>query len=257
VSSSFPVPRVAGKNTPRARNASAGAVDPGGVIADGSTVTVDGAGVLSAIGSVAPPEPANTVYAGPATGAASVPTFRSLVAADLPPGVGQFQLISQVTLATAQLTIDFSAIPATFKNLSLVLVAKSSGNVAGGFDVLDLRMNGDAAANYLWSRYFAQVSAMTVQSAAGAQTTLCAGFIPANASAATQAGCVFIDVPKYSGTTFAKTFNSRFSCYDSVEIVTGAAGGRWNNTAAVNELTLLLDSGNTFVAGSAAFLYGY
>jgi hypothetical protein len=47
MSSSFPVPVTRGKDTPRARNASEGAVSPGGVIPDGVDCSVNSQGVLS------------------------------------------------------------------------------------------------------------------------------------------------------------------------------------------------------------------
>jgi hypothetical protein len=93
-------------------------------------------------------ESANTVYAGPATGAPAIPTFRALTAADLPPGV--LSSVS-VTFTAAQIIAAAGGTPQTilagiagkvivpfgltleYKFGSAAFVVTDSGGITGGF----------------------------------------------------------------------------------------------------------------------------
>lgn len=56
---------------------------------------------------------ANTVYAGPTTGAAAVPTFRALVTADMPAGIGTVTSVAHTLAVPAFLTQSVTGSPVT------------------------------------------------------------------------------------------------------------------------------------------------
>lgn len=87
----------------------------------GSPVTT--AGTLTA--SLAN-EVANTVFAGPSSGSDSIPTFRTLVLADLPAGVSDYA-VNEFTLSPTDISNGFVTLSTTPINPTLTLL-----NVIGG-----------------------------------------------------------------------------------------------------------------------------
>jgi parallel beta-helix repeat protein len=165
-------------------------------------------------------------------------------------GSSDFVKITEVVVGSAVPTVTFSSIPATYRNLKLVVTGRTS---AGGTD-FSATFNGDVGANY-------QAVLVFNGSGAGAstgfsQTSVAIGSTASSAAPANQAGVSEIMIYDYSGTTFFKSVTGMTHRLDGVAtayIIWYAA--TWNSTAAINAIALAAGAGN-FVTGSVFTLYG-
>ena len=147
-------------------------------------------------------------------------------------------------------TVTFSSIPATYKNLRLHIVGRSTHTA---YDVHGyLRFNNDTSSNYR-GRY-----------------TLSNGTLPLYVQ--NNASSFALAIPDFPGSYIDTNDFASGICeiYDyantnQIKIVTGFGGystggwgqssGYWNSTAAVNRIDMVLATGN-WVAGSHFALYG-
>lgn len=171
-------------------------------------------------------------------------------------GTGLVKLFDS-TLAIAANTIDTgaNAIPTGHGDLMIVITGRSSG-AGNGFSVL-LTFNGDGGNHY---NYFVvrdnsgALGDLHVVAAAAALP----GQLPGAGSTANYPASMTIWVPGYDGTTFFKQANS-LSGYGDAGGVTfqqwsGSFG--WASTAAINQVTIALNTPNNFVAGTRMAIYG-
>ena len=172
-------------------------------------------------------------------------------------GSGALTQIAQQTLSSPVSFVTFSSIPATFTTLILIVSTASSTGGTGTASI-QMQFNGDSGGNYDWVYILGTISAAT-SGDAGSQTSLFVGNIPQAGDATNSAGSATITIPSYAATTFLHNFlANNFAIANSL---TGSAlqliqtGGVWNNTAAINSITLNCSSGN-FIAGSVFTLYG-
>lgn len=161
-------------------------------------------------------------------------------------------LISDQTLGSPAAAITFSAIPATYKHLRVILDVASSR--ASTNDTVTLRFNSDSTSAHYVGAYITGTGTV-VSEVEGDQTTAisvaqCSGTSQANYSA----GATIL-IPNYAGTTFnqnviAETYG--FTGAGRINI----HGGTWGTQAAVTRIDLQLFTGPNFVTGSRATLYG-
>jgi hypothetical protein len=148
-------------------------------------------------------------------------------------------------------TITFSSIPATYASLQLRGVAKWNTN----FDVLQLRFNGDSAANYA-SHHLMGDSSSAIATGLASQSRI---RLSADGYSFENTGYVplIIDIHDYASTTKTKT----------VRIFLGSdqntsprrvllASGLWNNTAAITTVALSTQSASNFSTETLISLYG-
>jgi hypothetical protein len=169
-------------------------------------------------------------------------------------GGGALARIAQVIVTGAPAAnISFTAIPATYEDLILVL----DGQLTGPANFVWGSLNGDTAANYQWARGYFQTSGIGFST--GTAIGLDIGLID---GAGTVAG-------SYGGTlectlyNYARTLHRKRSMARSALRTTAAAAGlsteiqtsEWSGTAAVNAWLLTPDTGS-FVVGTVATLYG-
>jgi hypothetical protein len=158
--------------------------------------------------------------------------------------------IAETTLATPTASIDFTSIPQTYRQLRVVLTARSS---ASGAANLSMAVNGDStSANY--NMQYVEGSGPTAYVGNNAWLfigTACDAASPANWFAEFD-----VTIPDYRSTA------ARYRDYTCVwhgatgaTPTTGVWATWWQNTAAITRLTFTLAVGN-FVAGSYAALYG-
>jgi len=167
-------------------------------------------------------------------------------------------LFSDVTLGSDTATIDFTSIPATYKHLRLIAFLRSA-KAAVNVDALILVVNNDTTSG----RYFLQhiEAANTTVSAyedVTTNTSFYMGDIPAATSPANLFGTLILDIPNYSGTIGMKTMS--VSILGPRDVTTGTiylqtSGGIYNQTAAINRLTLSALGGD-LLTGCVASLYG-
>jgi hypothetical protein len=162
------------------------------------------------------------------------------------------KLIESKTLGTAQASIEFTSIPATFTDL-VVLVAGRSSNNNSPYYVADLFIGFNGTTTNLTGRYLWGSS-----SAAGSFSgTTFIGWVPSNDATSNTFGNVSIYIPNYAGST-----NKSLSVDDVTETNhsnsdanrISLAATLWSQTAAITSFALTTQ-GN-FVAGSTVSLYG-
>lgn len=170
-----------------------------------------------------------------------------------------YTLISHQELGGAQASIVFNSIPQTFTDLYLVLSLRVS--FGDHIAVAAINFNG-AGLNSNWRRLVGagatNISYGTFSgNSTNAYTASVAGNFATNNTFANQS----IYIPNYRGST-TKSYSSDFSLSSSANggsfpgyVEFGIVSGFWNNTAAINSITINSPSGN-LVANSSATLYG-
>jgi hypothetical protein len=164
--------------------------------------------------------------------------------------------LQEITVpAGGQATIDFPAIPATYKSLVVVLVGR--GDTAAPSVQVTMRLNADATASYDTQTQTA-VATTTAAVEAIAATSARVGSLAAASAPSGAGGEIEIVIPDYTVTAVRRRFQSSGSC--GTADATGGQTletdrGQWRSTVAVNEVTLLAGVGN-FAAGTVATLYG-
>jgi hypothetical protein len=159
--------------------------------------------------------------------------------------------LATTTLGSTASSVTFSSIPATYKDLIVVVSAANSTN-----DVTwSMTFNSDTGANYSYvlARGFSSTSAQS-QSLSGQTSMFIAGWSFGQGTA-TQTPLV-LQIMDYSATDKHKTLLNRFQTQrndGSNEV--GMLAGRWGSTNAINTVRLFPNS-STFAAGSTFSLYG-
>jgi hypothetical protein len=148
--------------------------------------------------------------------------------------------LATVTLGASASSVTFSSIPATYRDLILIVTASGGGEVDER-----LRFNGDTGSNYSFVRMYGDGST-TVSSST---TTTYIRNIAFGLSALHN---VIIQIMDYSATDKHKTTLGRGN---NASTNTIATAGRWANTAAITSIDYSFSSGS-FPAGSTFNLYG-
>lgn len=178
---------------------------------------------------------------------------RSMVAMSLASGTGPV-LLSEVVTSGSQANVTFSSIPATYRNLRIMVSAR--GDAAAASAQLRLQFNGDTAANYEWqATYFTNTTSV---SGGTATTQIAPADIPAASASTGAVGLADITISNYIGTIFHKSvlFLAGLQPGSSGTSMSSINGyGRWKNTAAISSVKVFLSSGN-FVDGSIVSIYG-
>lgn len=157
-----------------------------------------------------------------------------------------YEPIATNTLASAATSITFSSIPSTYTDLRIVFWSSTgSADNANGF-----RFNGDTGSNY---------SNTTLQgngsSATSFRNTNSTWMVEIMGGGLTGGMMATADILNYANTTTYKTAIGR-SERDSGGRATTAVVGLWRSTAAINSVTILTGTANTFPVGTIATLYG-
>lgn len=159
-------------------------------------------------------------------------------------------------------SINLNAIDQTYKSLMLMVQGHDIGTTSV-FSNLILRLNGDAASNYVWRQN------VTDSGTAGTASSLSdtgmvmgdvatdstynatTGSAPASPTFSNQQ----IFLPNYNLTDRYKTVASQSACIGTAGQRVGNYGGTWKNMAAITSLSLSLGI-NAFKVGSHVALYG-
>jgi hypothetical protein len=159
--------------------------------------------------------------------------------------------LATLTLGSAQSTVTFSSIPATYRDLRLVIVA----DMTSGAEQMRMRLNSDST----YSNYSGVGMAGTGSSALSATWSGSAGYgegsriqYQAFQQASTSAVQTEINILDYSATDKHKTTLVRAS---KPAGGVDAIASRWASTSAVTSILLDMFSGS-FTAGSTFSLYG-
>lgn len=158
-----------------------------------------------------------------------------------------YEPISTTTLSSATNSITFSSIPSTYTDLRVVWVLSGvSGTATPG-----LRLNGASGVSY-------GTTVVRGNGTDAATATYSDNLIYLSGTnsipSATTAALITIDIFSYTGST-KKTCLSTGSFDRNGTGATVATVALWDNTAAINSVTILLNSNNQSV-GTTATLYG-
>lgn len=153
--------------------------------------------------------------------------------------------------------IDVQNIPATYRHLLVEAVVRAE--TAGVVDNVNLSLNNDAVdANYDSVVVQGVGAAVSASEAMGGASSRFVSACPGAGSPASQFAVVRIVIPNYSVATQNKTYRAESDSWES----RGSGGMRlrryskgWNNTAAINRLTLAANGGN-LATGSSMSVYG-
>jgi hypothetical protein len=164
-----------------------------------------------------------------------------------------YESIASTTLGSAAATVTFSSISASFTDLVLVVMGRSSRTSASSDQFL-VNVNSDTGSNYSQTFLFGNGSTAG-SSRASNGTYIYAGDIDATGGSS-YAGfsTIILNFQNYSNTTTNKTVLSRTS---SPNTFVEAVVGLWRSTAAINSITLdLVTASAEFVSNSTFTLYG-
>jgi hypothetical protein len=164
------------------------------------------------------------------------------------PAARTYEPITTTTLGSAQTTVSFSSIPATYTDLVLIMVHNSSGT-ATAFNGY-LRFNSDSGSNYSKTQMLGVGAAQSQRSSNA--TSLVWPFDD------TTWTVTRFNIMNYANTTTNKTtiFRQDMGTYGTAAVV-----GLWRSTSAINAISLTAsDQGggtaDQFTAGSTFTLYG-
>ena len=152
-----------------------------------------------------------------------------------------YTALANITLGSSASSVTFSSIPATYRDLVLVMNGTST---AGSYAFL--RFNSDTGSNYSYL-FMHGDGASAVSSAFSSQTQGYIANIDAGAINAT-----LTQIMDYSATDKHKTFLSRNGQGGGLVIATA---GRWANTSAVTSMSVTMNTGS-FSTGHTFALYG-
>lgn len=167
--------------------------------------------------------------------------------------------LADVVLAAPAATVDFSSIPATFRGLRVELSARGD-HPASITDFLCRFNNVTTVTQYHTVGSYVTAVGLTQVEWAGSLSGVVLGTLPAaSATQANEFGGYVFSIPDYAGTTGLKNLicagGARWGGAGGGSQRRYALHGTWDNTAAVDRLTLFPANGN-FAAGSRFTLYG-
>ena len=149
--------------------------------------------------------------------------------------------LATTTLGASASSVTFSSIPASYRDLVLVV-----GGLASSQANFYLQFNNDTGTNYSWVNAVGYSSSAASGSSSSDNETGSAALIGSSQST------ILVNLLDYSATDKHKSLLLR-SMGGTNEIRMGAA--RWANTAAINEIDISLNTG-TLSSGSTFSLFG-
>jgi hypothetical protein len=139
--------------------------------------------------------------------------------------------------------VTFSSIPATYRDLIVVVAGTTSGAVG-----VALRFNSDSGSNYSYVLMDGYGSGSGSSSSSGSDTSMNMGVIGNG-----QSNTIY-QVMDYSATDKHKTALNRTNSESWGGVRAGA--GRWANTSAITSVQVFTNGVNTFSSGTSFSLYG-
>jgi hypothetical protein len=158
-------------------------------------------------------------------------------------------VIAHTELGSAQTSIEFSSIPATYTDLVCVLSTRTANAAIG--EVINILFNGSSS-NISARLLYGAGSGSPVSST----STSNMGFTSGADATASTFGNAIIYIPNYAGSTNKSFSADSVSENNATTAYQVLIAGLWSQTTAINSLTF--DPGNNanFVQYSSATLYG-
>ena len=152
--------------------------------------------------------------------------------------------LATITLTSTEADIVFSSIPATYRDLVIIIAGNQTvASTNGGF----IRLNGDSGSNY--SHVHMTGSGSSTSSAAQSGNNRFIDSLVFNNTITAHT----IQIMDYSATDKHKTILTRVNTSDwGVR----AYAGRYASTSAITSVTLAVEPAPVFVSGTTLSLYG-
>lgn len=166
---------------------------------------------------------------------------------------GAYELISTQVLGSNTASVTFSSLATIYQHLQIRMVARGS-NVSQNRLRVAIRFNGVTSSSYAGHELFGNGSSVNSQNATS-QTRAWSGAIPDGAVTANSFGANVIDILDFNSSAKNTTVRALGGSSDEAKSI-GLYSGLFVNTAAVTSITLLLESGDSFVTNSRFSLYG-
>lgn len=168
--------------------------------------------------------------------------------------VGAYESIATNTLTSAQSSITFSSIPATFTHLQIRAIARSTTTGSDAWVYYEL--NGDTtASNYGNHNLFGNGTTATGSYNSGGDGNLMGRAMGSASGADNVFAPNIMDILDYANTSKYKVLRN-FNGQDNngSRNLVGISSNLWRNTAAITSITLL--TANNFAQYSSFALYG-
>jgi zona occludens toxin (predicted ATPase) len=155
-----------------------------------------------------------------------------------------FDLVASYTAPSAQDTVNFASIPGTYKDLFLVCLIKPINN---GTAYLGIRFN-DSTTNYYQAQVYYTGSVADVYAAADSQIE-----VVGNQFQTKEAFVVKSEIFSYARTD---TFKMSLTSGHTIDNTNRTIAMAWENTAAINKISISTNAAACIAAGSVFSLYG-
>jgi hypothetical protein len=168
---------------------------------------------------------------------------------------GAYESIATTTVgATAQSSVTFSGIPATYTHLQVRAITRTN---FADYNNIQVRFNGDTASNYSWHYLLGNGSAASA-SASTSQTSMQVGLNTSPSQSANVFSANVIDVLDYTSTNKNKTVRTLSGADSNGSGYAILWSGLWYKTPeAITSITLLPQTGGGDFAQYSSFaLYG-
>jgi hypothetical protein len=159
-----------------------------------------------------------------------------------------YDLIASNVLGSSASSVTFSSIPATYRDL-IVVVDAASTTASPGASSFRMTFNSDSGANYSYLDMSGDGSSASSSSTAGDNFIRFDGIVQNNDTQKTMA---VVQIMDYSATDKHKTVLSRANKSNNR---LSAVAGRWASTSAINSITFATGS-NNYASGGTFYLYG-
>ena len=163
-----------------------------------------------------------------------------------------YVLLNNTTLGSTQSAITFSSISNAYTDLRLKCSVRTTAGVT--VDNIFFSVNGSSV-SYLNRMMYGTGNGGNAVSSTGSTTYFDSLIQPGANSTANTFGYTEFYLPNYAGST-NKTISVESASENNGTAWLIIAGGVWNNTTAINSVTITAPGGSQFVIGSSMYLYG-
>ncbi len=167
--------------------------------------------------------------------------------------------ITKIATATADGTstvLSFSSIVNTYTDLILKVNVRSGRSSGPVQDSMLMRFNSVSTASYVYEAMFSDGGAAQGDKSTSASSIFC-GYVPSSNASANTYSNGEIYITDYASSTHLKCVKFNVSApHDSTQSYITVGAGRFESNSAIASIDLLTGSGQNWVSGSYATLYG-
>lgn len=156
--------------------------------------------------------------------------------------------IADVTVPSTQATVSFTSIPVGYTDLVLKVSARSNFATIG--DTIYLELN-NSSTNFT-SRYLRGSGS----AADSGNLNQFGGYADGASETANTFSNIDLYFPNYTSSNYKSYSVDSVDENNATQAYQVLIAGLWSNTAAINQITLTLNAGRSFVANTTATLYG-